>query len=173
MAGSGRPWDDVALCTPPDIGVRNNPARLLLAPTTVEEAFAFPPPLLDITPLLSLALPALDMGDVLATAAPFSAFFEEEVAPISSSPALESFKAEHEICMILSRCLLTNFKLSLRLPTRVFVLGSSKYTKECIPAGATIGGAANNDGALQTAALRLTSIAIPCMVQQQKKERRI
>jgi hypothetical protein len=60
MAGSGRPWDDVALCTPPDIGVRNNPARLLLAPTTVEEAFAFPPPLLDITPLLSLALPALD-----------------------------------------------------------------------------------------------------------------
>ncbi len=120
-----------------------------------------------------IAIFKFTMGDVLATAAPFSAFFEEEVAPISSSPALESFKAEHEICTILSRCLLTNFKLSLRLPQRVFVLGSSKYTNECIPAGATIGGAANNDGALQNAAPPRTSIAIPCMVQQQEKERRI
>jgi hypothetical protein len=120
-----------------------------------------------------MAIFEFTMGDVLATAAPFSAFFEEELTPITSSPALESFKAEHEICMILFHCLLTNFKLSLRLPQRVFALGSSKYTKECIPAGATIGGAANNDGALQTPALRLTSITIPCMVQQQEKEKRI
>jgi hypothetical protein len=120
-----------------------------------------------------MAIFEFTMGDVLATVAPFSAFFKEELAPISSSLALESFKAKHEICMILSRCLLTNFKLSFRLPQRVFAFGYSKYTKECIPAGATIGGAANNDGALQTPALRLTSIAIPCMVQQQEKERRI